>query len=132
MGRLHHQSQQPPASRCSDRTCEWLRRTFITLLLCPFHLPLQLSTNPTLPLINRYSSGNKTTLASGPSTATSPGTSRADFMPTSWSGRPTFKNRSFHRRRIRIVEIGPIFRAGSCCRRLIRGCNGVEQWHGWE
>lgn len=78
----------------------------------------------------RSSNGNKTTPASGPSTATSPGTSPAAFTQTSWSAPPISKTCSSPRHRIRIVGIGPIIRGQNCCRRSIRGCDGNGWWVG--
>ena len=93
------------------------------------HLPtyspsMNLITNATRASPARSSNGNKTTPASGPSIATSPGTSREVSTPTSWRGLLISKTWSFRRRRTRIVEIGRIIRGRLCCRRLIRGCDG--------
>ena len=105
-----------------------------TVLPLPFsithpriHVSQSTLTNPLSTPPHRSSNGSKTTPASGLSTATSPGTSRAVSTPTSWSGRPISKTCSSRRRRIRIVGIGRPIRAGICCRRSIRGCEGV--WH---
>lgn len=91
----------------------------------PTHLPMPTHAKPALFGYLRFSNGNKTIPASGPSTAISPGMSPADSTPTSWSGRRIFKMRSFRRRRIKTVGTGRAFRAGICCRRLTRGCKGI-------
>ena len=132
LGRHHHEPWQPSASRRADRTGEWLFCTSspvlpLALVVTPTHPPMHIlrerrPANPSLFTPIRSSNGNKTTRASGLSTAISPGMSRAVCTLTSWSGRPISKTWSFRRRRIRIVGIGPTTRAAICCRRSIRGC----------
>ncbi len=138
LGRHHHEPWQPSASRCADRTGEWLLCASslafpLPLVVTPTHPPMYIPrestpANPSLSTSIRFSNGNKTTPASGLSTAISRGTSLAVCTLTSWSGRPISKRWSFRRRRIRTVGIGRTIRAASCCRRLIRGCEGDGWW----
>ena len=135
MGWDHHQSQQSSASRCADRAGEWLLCMFVSSVTVPIHRPSP-STHPrNAPQANkqsltqvhfscptRSSNGNKTTRASGPSTAILPGMSRGVSMLTSWSGLLILRTWLFRRRYIRTAEIGRAIRVGIYYRRSTQGC----------